>query len=105
MVNLTKQQQAKFDAQLEKWRQDLVNLTKRNKLLHFRHNKTSSIEVVAPSMDGVATRLESTGWGFLLPPAIEPDDDPGKEHHPRIRAANELETTKKTARDLSLIHI
>lgn len=100
MVNLTKQQQAKFDAQLEKWRQDLVNLTKRNKLLHFRHNKTSSIEVVAPSMDGVATRLESTGWGFLLPPAIEPDDDPGKEHHPRIRAANELETTKKTARDL-----
>lgn len=59
MTGLKKQQEAKLNAQLEKWRQDLVNLTKRNKLLYFRHTKTASIEIVAPSMSQVFSRLES----------------------------------------------
>lgn len=35
--------------QVEQWRDDLVNLTRQNKLLYFKHTKSSSLEIEQPS--------------------------------------------------------
>lgn len=104
---LTPQQQAKLDAQLDKWQQDLVNLTKRNKLLHFRHTKTSSLEIVAPTMPEVHDRV-GAGWRFHLPPDAAddvPGDSVGADGADRVRSAagrrtTELLTSKGRERDL-----
>ncbi|HQZ33491.1 MAG TPA: DUF3320 domain-containing protein [Ilumatobacteraceae bacterium] len=100
MTGLTKQQEAKLSAQLEKWRQDLVNLTKRNKALYFRHLKTASLEVVAPSMAQIFARLETSPWMFHLPPE---DPDAGEDEPPQAavtRSSTELLTTKKSSKEL-----
>lgn len=93
-MTLTRQQKAKLDAQLDRWQQDLVNLTKRNKLLFFKHAKTASLEIVAPSMSQIEAGLSDPGWTFRIPP------DPKEDITPRPRKATELETTKRTRNEL-----
>ena len=44
--------------QLERWRADLINLTKRNKLLYFKHTKSSSLEITQPIIGSVFSRLD-----------------------------------------------
>jgi len=104
---LTPQQQAKLEAQLDKWQQELVNLTKRNKLLHFRHTKTSSLEIAAPTMSEVHARIDA-GWRFHLPSDAVDDepgrlvlaDDSGQVPSAAVRRPNELLTSKARQRDL-----
>jgi len=96
-TGLTKQQVAKLNAQLDKWQEDLVNLTKRNKLLYFKHAKTSSLEILEPSLSQVAAGLGRPGWSFFLPSVIEDEDE---EELGRRRRANELLTSKRSANDV-----
>jgi very-short-patch-repair endonuclease len=68
-------------AQVEKWRDELLDLTGRNRLLRFRHPKTSSLEIDSPSAQPILDRLltgRSREWGFHLPeePAQGADVDP-----------------------------
>jgi hypothetical protein len=67
---------SRVNQQLEKWRQDLVNLTRRNTLLYFRHLKTSTLEVVEPGLPELAAGLANpsqTRWSIGLPASSEPD--------------------------------
>ncbi|NCT90968.1 DUF3320 domain-containing protein [Cellulomonas sp. APG4] len=40
---------ARLERQLETWRRELVTLDRRQRLLYFKHTKSASLEVVAPS--------------------------------------------------------
>ncbi|RKQ90984.1 uncharacterized protein DUF3320 [Solirubrobacter pauli] len=58
-------------AQLAQWRDDLLDLTGRNRLLRFRHTKTASLEVSAPDAQTILDRLvdgRSREWTFHIPP-------------------------------------
>jgi hypothetical protein len=49
------------EGQIKAWQQELVNLTRRNKLLYLRHTKSWSLEIEAPAMADIWDRLESGG--------------------------------------------
>ena len=97
---LTEEQGVRLDAQLTTWRDELVNLTKRNRLLYFKHTKSSSLEIVEPAAESVFRGLPRS-WAFFRPPdrEVEIDDLSGDE--PVIApAANEVVASKKTATEL-----
>jgi hypothetical protein len=57
-------------AQVEKWRDELLDLSGRNRLLRFRHPKIASLEVVSPTAQEVVDRLltgRTREWAFHLP--------------------------------------
>ena len=63
--------EARLRQQISAWRDELVNMTRRNRLLYFKHTRTSSLEIETPSAFEVAARLTSsgaqTGWRFSFP--------------------------------------
>jgi very-short-patch-repair endonuclease len=73
MSPLTEALNRKLAAQLEKWQSDLINLTRRNRLVYFGHTKAGSLEIVEPSMVEVFTTLQRSGWDFVAPK--DPEDD------------------------------
>ncbi|MDP9434284.1 MAG: DUF4011 domain-containing protein [Actinomycetota bacterium] len=53
--------------QLEAWRKELVNLNRTNRLLYFRHSKTSTVGLSGRRPDELLAALETPskpGWGF-----------------------------------------
>ena len=72
--------------QLKKWRDDLVNLSRTNRLLYFRHTKTTSLEIEAPASDLIRERLKGSAssnfWGFYppLPLPNGPSEPAGGAH-------------------------
>jgi hypothetical protein len=67
--------QNKLDAQLKVWQDELLNLTRRNSLLYFKHSRSSSLEIVGRSTSEVFRRLDAPGWQFYLPSLTAPADD------------------------------
>src|SRR5262249_15749048 len=69
-------------AQVERWRDELLDLTGRNRLLRFRHTKSSSLEIDDPGAQDVLDKLlsgRSREWRFFLPedePDTPEDADP-----------------------------
>ena len=65
--------------QLARWRDDLLDLTGRNRLLRFRHTKTASLELASPDAQEILDRLltgRSREWTIHVPPDEElPADD------------------------------
>lgn len=63
--------------QLARWRQDLINLSRSNRLVYFRHTKTSTIEIKNPVLGSLLSRLSSTrGIAFWeAPPELHLDMD------------------------------
>lgn len=56
---------------LLRWAEDLIDLSRRNRLLYFAHTRSASFEFAQPA-DEIETRLGSRrGWGFYLPPPPE----------------------------------
>ncbi|WP_052605245.1 DUF3320 domain-containing protein [Acidithrix ferrooxidans] len=54
--------------QLVQWRNDLIDLSKRNGLLNFRHNKVSTFEILSPSWQIITERLgDGKALEFFLP--------------------------------------
>lgn len=57
---------ASLDAALERWRGDLIDLTRRNPLLHLKPNRTSYLEIVQPDWRQVYDKLMAGGKGWLF---------------------------------------
>jgi hypothetical protein len=51
---------------LGEWRESLLDLSGRNKLLNFRHTRTSTLEILSPDAPGLMAGL-SRGWDFASP--------------------------------------
>ncbi|MFD4575683.1 DUF3320 domain-containing protein [Streptomyces sp. NPDC058417] len=66
----------RLKAMLENWRSSLVDLSGRNRLLNFRHTKSATLEIVAPSARKLVEGL-SRGWDFAPLPDEELTDDQG----------------------------
>src|SRR5437867_9673129 len=79
---------------LQRWRNNLIDLTRRNPLLSLKPNRTSFLDIVQPDLLKVYEQLFVAGktWVFYLPaetPKAGKTNDAKKE--PR---ANELLTTE-----------
>ena len=64
--------------QVRRWRDELLDLSKRNRLLNFRHLKVGTLEIVDPLPVGVLEHLletEGEGWYFRFPPEKAEDDN------------------------------
>ena len=57
------------DARIEEWKRNLIDLTRRNRLLFFTPTRSSSLRVTDPPIEDVFHRLvvESRAWRFFLP--------------------------------------
>ena len=71
---------------LLRWAEDLVDLSRRNRLLYFRHYRSGSLRFVQDPIQ-VGARL-GRGWYFFLPP--HPPNDPDEPYHPGEPKDNEL---------------
>lgn len=78
--------------QLAKWREELINLGRINRLLYFRHTKSASLEIVQPGPAVILERLQGSGatavWDFFLPDP--PDEDVDVTIPPPSPGPNEL---------------
>ncbi|MFE1750115.1 DUF3320 domain-containing protein [Streptomyces anandii] len=61
----------RLKAMLENWRTSLVDLSGRNRLLNFRHTKSATLEISAPSARELVEGL-TRGWDFAPLPDEEP---------------------------------
>lgn len=67
---------AQLRAVLEKWRDDLIDLSGRNRLLNFRPTRTATLEIRHPGAGAVLAGL-ATGWRFAELP--DHDSEEGSE--------------------------
>lgn len=72
---------------LRRWAEELLDLTKRNRLLYFRHTQSSSLQFAQGATE-VLGRLERSGWSFHLPDP--PPDDPDGSFSPAPPGAGQL---------------
>ncbi len=82
-----------------RWRDDLISLDKRNRLLYYRPYRSSTVEIVEPGAKEVSEVLLQAkwGWNFFVPPdpSIPPEKRP-------TRRSSELATDRSDARALKL---
>ncbi len=95
---------AKLKLQIETWQKELVNLTRRNRLLYFKHTKSATLEITAPHADTVWKTLLNGGWHFYSPP--EPKSGSDDTELADVRPArgpkpDELVTDKLVPNDLT----
>lgn len=81
--------------QLARWRDEVINLARSNRLLYFRHLKTSTLEITAPGHSHLVEGLGGKGLAIHVPP--DPDDDSADPAPPR---ADEVVTDKPGPRQL-----
>ena len=81
--------------QVADWRDQLIDLTRRNRLLYFNHTRSASLELSQPDMTKIfGTLTKPTGyWSFFSPP-IGPDGKPITTD--RAPTPTELVTDKET---------
>lgn len=64
--------------QIDRWREDLLNLDRRQRLVYFSHTRSASLEIVDTELDELLGQLES---GTRLQAAdVEPADEESEEH-------------------------
>ena len=83
--------------QLSRWREEVINLARTNRLIYFRHLKAGTLEITSPAVGVLLERLDSSGWSIYMPP--EPTDDE-LPVEPPAPGPGELVTHKETARQL-----
>ncbi len=68
-------------------RERLVDRTRRNRLLHFKHTtKTTMLRIIDEAPDIVLAKLQNDGK-LRFKPLPDPDDEPADEQTPKFRAA------------------
>ncbi|MBI2487566.1 MAG: DUF4011 domain-containing protein [Deltaproteobacteria bacterium] len=62
---------------IEEWKQKLVDLTRRNRLIYFKRTKGSTLIITQPDVQTVFERLviKEANWEFWFPPSEEKDTD------------------------------
>jgi len=77
------------------WRDQLINLARTNRLLHYRPTRVSTLEIIEPGPAEIISKLPesgSGGWRFYLPSPVEEGEEAPPAKPPR--RAGELLTTK-----------
>jgi len=61
---------AKLHERIAEWAKKLVDLTRRNRLLYFRSTRSSTLQIIEPTMEEVFNRLviDDKPWHFYIPP-------------------------------------
>jgi hypothetical protein len=89
---------ARAREQLHKWREELINLSRTNRLLYYRPTKSSTLEILAPDPGAILRRLVGPGgsWRFFEPPDPTSEDPPIRKAKEWIsaRGTSELLTQK-----------
>ncbi|MFE6864500.1 DUF3320 domain-containing protein [Nocardia sp. NPDC057668] len=80
---------------LEKWRELLIDLSARNKLLNFKHTAAATLELEHPSIDELLGGL-GRGMGFVALPEGEPGADAGARRALAARNPRAILTQKTT---------
>ena len=91
---LTPDQRERLRGQVGRWREDLIDLSRRNRLLWFRPTRANTFELRQPGLRAIHARTMAGGsWGFFMPadPAAPPSDAPRPAPAPW---ADELVTDK-----------
>ena len=85
---------AVLSRQLRRWREDLIDLSKHNRLLWFRPTRATTFELREPELSHLYLRtMSGQAWRFFRPPDLgEVPADP-----PRQREQDELVTDKTDA--------
>jgi hypothetical protein len=84
---------------LREWRESLIDQSGRNKLLNFRHSKTSTLELVSPSPTQLLARL-GDGWHLTHTPQADGEADTTGDEPVLPLAAALAQTTKASEADL-----
>src|SRR6185437_1561719 len=96
--------QRRVAEQIDTWRKQLINLARSNRLLYFRHTRTSTLEIPCgpDELAEVADRLLGGGsWRFYEPPELEVGEQTAaSDFWDRAVSEGELVTSKSTRRDL-----
>src|SRR5687767_932972 len=93
---LSEQQAIKLKRQLDLWRRDLVALDRRQRLLHFKHTRSASLEIVSPEID-VLLGLVDAGRSVVEP---RPEDEETAKPTTRRPTVEPIVVGNKTAKDL-----
>jgi len=92
----------RVQAQVRRWRDDLINLSRRDRVLYYRPTQAASLLIEQPDLSSVVeTLLERKPWDFYFPPEL-PELEPG-ERRPdpfviQPRKPNELVTHRSEAK-------
>src|SRR5690242_11292943 len=70
-----------LDTSLIRWRNNLIDLTRRNPLLALKQSRSSYLEITAPALEAVFDHLvpKNKTYTFWLPPAKEEGDKKKKQ--------------------------
>ena len=80
---------------IQEWAKDLVDLSRRNRLLYFKHPKSGSLEFEQTASEiirGLGGSGAREGWGFYLPPPPPPEDEESPPYEPVPPESDELVT-------------
>src|SRR5262245_26865812 len=93
-------------ASLARWRNNLIDLTRRNPLLALRPAKTSFLTLSRPETQAVFDRLVTAGkgWTFWMPPATE-DDEHANEPAPLALEHIDAKPTELVCGDLGRMQL
>ena len=85
----------KIDRKIEEWRQRLIDLSRRNRLLYYKKTKSANLTLLIPEFDTVFNRLvlQEKPWKFWLPP-LE-DEQPEDENSERKQIKSDLKELLK----------
>lgn len=99
-ATVNSQTQERFANQLKQWRDELINLSRTNRLVYFKHTKTASLEILGRSDAEIFSRIEKAGpasnWQFYFPEPAS-SGEPAPVSRPR---AGELLVKDKNATEL-----
>ncbi len=74
---------SRLQAVLDGWRDSLLDMGGRNRLLNFRHTRTATLEISAPGADALLDGL-AKGWDFA---PVDEEDPDGEDSHGAIHGA------------------
>jgi len=68
-TSLTAEHLLRVNAQIGKWRDELITAGKGNRLLYYKPSRTSSLQITAPEEGTILARLQEgrKGWSFFEP--------------------------------------
>ena len=97
-----------LDAALIRWRNNLIDLTRRNPLLALKPTRSSCLEIAAPGLDAIFEHLvpKNKTFTFWLPPETEEGNEkktPKQKDHPEPKPTELVATEPDRQRLLQIL--